>query len=354
MPAYEDFRPEETFSQIECGDSRTACVPKFCQSQVQRWEAIIHHHLKQDKVIPSSHPQANEIKHNPNGYEALTLLICPYHPRFTKNGILIKPHPQQGKRLLEDHFCRCEFYYYGQECYLGTRHNWEDPIHMIRFLNSCQNSGVLRTLHNQERHVPTMQHKFMRERIVAALKEHMASPSFTLLGGRNTVRSTTTHSRSAPTNSTAVTSLTTRPAGSHARYRYRTSSGGTGGGSGTPRSNNPGRSSRDRNVRALEATTEASSFDDDSSIEPTDDFIVAKLNGECLGGCGVDHPPCECPYIVGDVAQQKKKFASLSSKCRSLPIRAIAATEDDDVDDVNLIDLNNPEDQDSDTDLDFP
>jgi len=99
--------------------------------------------------------------------------------------MLIKPHPQQGKRSLEDHFCRCEFYCYGQECYLGTNRNWEDPIHMIRFLNSCQNSGVLRTLYNKEQHVPTMQHKFLRKRIVAALKEYMASPSFALLGGKH-------------------------------------------------------------------------------------------------------------------------------------------------------------------------
>jgi len=352
LPAYEEYRPEETFSRIECGDSRTACVPKFCQSQVQRWEAIIHHHLKQDKVIPSMHPQANEIKHNPNGYEALMLLICPYHPGFTENGILIKPHPQQGKRSLEDHFRHCEFYYYGQECYLGTRHNWDDPIHMICFLNSCQNSGVLRTLYNQERHVPTMRYKFIRERIVATLKEYMASPSFTLLGGRTTAGSTPTTSRGVST--AAVTSLTTRPAGSNTRYRYRASSGGTGSGSGTPRSSNPGRSSRDRNVRAIEATTEVSSFDDDSSLEATDDFIVAKLNGECLGGCGVDHPPYECPNVVGDIAQQKKTFASHSSKRRSLPIRAIAATDDGDDDDVDLIDLNDPEDQKSDTDLDFP
>jgi hypothetical protein len=81
---------------------------------------------------------------------------------------------------------------------------------------------------------------------------------------------------------------------------------------------------------------------------------VAKLNGECLGGCGVDHPPYECPNIVGDVAQQKKTFASLSSKRRSLPIRAITAIDDDDDDDVDLIDLHDPEDQNSDTDLDFP
>jgi len=192
----------------------------------------------------------------------------------------------------------------------------------------------------------------MRERIVATLKEHMASPSFTLLGGRITTGSTPTTSRGAPT--TAVTSLTTRPAGNNSRYRYRSSGGGTNGGTGTPRSTNPGRSSRDRNVRALETTTEASSFDDDSSLEATDDFIVAKLNGECLGGCGVDHPPYECPNIVGDVAQQKKTFASLSSKRRSLPIRAITATDDGDDDDVDLIDLNDPEDQHSDTDLDFP
>ena len=68
----------------------------------------------------------------------------------------------------------------------------------------------------------------------------------------------------------------------------------------------------------------------------------------------MDHPPYECPNIVGDVAQQKKTFASLSSKRRSLPIRAITAIDDDDGDDVDLIDLNDPEDQNSDTDLDFP
>jgi len=150
MPAHEEFRPEDAFSHIERGDTRTARVPKFCQSLVLRWGAIVHHHLKRDEVIPSLHPQANEIKHNPNGYEVLTLLISPCHPGCAENGILIKPHPQQGKRSLEDHFRRCEFCCYGQECCLGARHNWEDPIHMIRFPNSCQNSGVLRTLHNQE------------------------------------------------------------------------------------------------------------------------------------------------------------------------------------------------------------
>ena len=61
----------------------------------------------------------------------------------------------------------------------------------------------------------------------------------------------------------------------------------------------------------------------------------------------MNHPPCECPNVVGDVAQQKKTFASLSSKRRSLPIQAIAATDDIN-DDVDLIDLHNPEDGDQD------
>jgi len=160
MPAYEEYRPEVTFSTIECGDTPTARVPKFCQSQVPRWEAIVHHHLKRDKIIPSSHPQANEIKHNPNGYEALQLLVSPYHPGYTDNGILITPHPQQGRRSLDDHFHRSEFYYYGQQCYLNTSHNWTEPIHLICFLDSCQNADILRTLYNQERHVPAMQYKF--------------------------------------------------------------------------------------------------------------------------------------------------------------------------------------------------
>jgi len=36
MPAYEEFRPEDTFSMIECGDTRAARVPKFCQSLVSQ------------------------------------------------------------------------------------------------------------------------------------------------------------------------------------------------------------------------------------------------------------------------------------------------------------------------------
>ena len=76
-------------------------------------------------------------------------------------------------------------------------------------------------------------------------------------------------------------------------------------------------------------------------------MIVAKLNGECLGGCGKVHPPYECPYLTGDVEHQKKTFASLSSNQRFLPVRAITTTNDDD--DVDLIDLHDPDNQEEDS-----
>ena len=88
LPAYEGFRPEDTFTVIECDDTQTAWLPKFCQSQEPRWEAIIHHHLKRDKAIPTLHPQFSEIRHNPNGLEALILLVSPFHPAFMENGIV--------------------------------------------------------------------------------------------------------------------------------------------------------------------------------------------------------------------------------------------------------------------------
>jgi len=72
-----------------------------------------------------------------------------------------------------------------------------------------------------------------------------------------------------------------------------------------------------------------------------------------LGGCGKVHPPYGCPNLTGNVEHQKKTFASLSSKRRYLPVRAITTTDDDD-DDVDLIDLHDPDDQDSDMDQDFP
>jgi len=128
---------------------------------------------------------------------------------------------------------------------------------------------------------------------------------------------------------------------------------GASAGNGTQRSDNTGRSPRDRQVCAIAASSPPSLLDDDSSVEPLKEMIVAKLNGECLGGCGKVHPPYECPNLVGDVAHQKKAFASLSSKRRFLLVRAITA-EADDGDDVNLINFGDPDAEDPDTDQDFP
>ena len=113
------------------------------------------------------------------------LLITPCHPAFTSNHILIQQHPQQGKRTLEDHFHRCEFYYYHQYAYLNTDHNWNDENHIIRFLDSCQHAGILHTLYQQEKHVPGCKYKFTREHLITTLKEYKASPAFLLLGSRH-------------------------------------------------------------------------------------------------------------------------------------------------------------------------
>jgi len=191
-----------------------------------------------------------------------------------------------------------------------------------------------------------LQCKFAHKHIVATLKEYVASPSFVLLGGRHVATPTAT-STSADT-----TSATARPSGTTC-YRFSRS----GGGGGAQRSGNNGRSPRDCNVRAIEASVEPSVepslLDDDSSTESPADMIVSKLNGECLGGCGKVHPPCECPNLTGDVEHQKKTFASLSSKRRYLPVRAITTTDDAN-DDVDLINLHDLDDQDSDAGQDFP
>ena len=173
------------------------------------------------------------------------------------------------------------------------------------------------------------------------------------MGGRPSVASATQGSRAA------APSATTRPASAGngtgaARYRFSRSNGnGSCGNGGAQRSGNTGRSPRDRNVRAIEASTDSSLLDDDLSTEPSDDLIVAKLNGDCLGGCNTVHPPYECPNLVGDVEHQKKTFASLSGWRRFLPVRAITTADGDD-DDVDLIDLHDPDDEDSNVDLDFP
>jgi len=250
------------------------------------------------------------------------LLMYPYHPQFTDNGMLIQPHPQQGRRTLDKHFRCCEFHCYEQRCYLSTAHNRKDDIHLICFLDLCQHANILCTLYNHEKHVPTCQYKFKHERIVTTLKEYITSPAFILMGGRPSVTSAT------QSNGTTATLATTRPASTDngtgtTRYRFSRSNGDGSGGNGngsTQRSGNTGRSPCNRNVRAIEASTDSLLLDDDLSTEPSNDLIVAKLNGDCLSGCNKVHPPYECPNLVRDVEHQKKTFASLSGRRRYLPV----------------------------------
>jgi len=275
--------------------------------------------------------------------------LAPYHPAFTDNGILIQAHPRQGRYTLDEHFRRCEFYYFMQKCYLNTEHSWNKDIHLKRFINSCAHADVLTTLYNQEKNVPDCAYKFARERIVATIKEYLNSPSFALLSGRT--RSTPVTPRTTTNGVHGVSAAhVSRPPGA---TRYRFSRSGTGTGHGTQRSGATGRSSRDRQVRSVVASSPPSLLDDDSSVETIEEMIVAKLNGECLGGCGKVHPPYECPNLVGDVEHQKKTFASLSSKRRFLPVPAITSASADG-DEVDLIDLGDPGTEDSDTDQDFP
>ena len=342
FPAYEDYCPERSFDDIECGDTETACVPTFCRSSVPRWMAIIHNHLKRDKAIPTSHPQYSEIRYNPNGFAALSLLITPYHPAFTENGILIQPHPTQGRRSLDEHFRRCDFHYYHQQAYLHTIHNWDDDIHLIRFLDSCQYAAILRTLYQQEKHVPGCKYKFTRGRIVTTLKEYMASPSFTLLGGK--------HEHSATSKVPTVPSVSTPRTSSG---RFAKSDGGTA------RSGTTGRSPRDRNIRYVEAISEPSLLDGDFCQPVTDDRLLAKLISNCIMGCGVNHDAYKCPLLKGDEESQKKTFTNVAQSRRAFAVRELTLAGDDDVpgeatdDDRDLIDLHDDAGGD-DSDQDFP
>ena len=132
-------------------------IRKFCQSQVLRWEAIIHNYLKGDKMIPTLHRQHNEIQFNPNGFKMLSLLISPCHPAYAENGILIQPH-STGQAYAG--FCHCGFYCCSQCAYLNAVHSWNDDIHVIHFLDWCRHAGILCTRYNQKKQVPDCQYKF--------------------------------------------------------------------------------------------------------------------------------------------------------------------------------------------------
>jgi len=130
---------------------------------------------------------------------------------------------------------------------------------------------------------------------------------------------------------------------------------GDNGGNGTQRSGNAGRSPHhnERNARAVEALSEPSLLDDDRPDESCKEKIMAKLNGECIAGCGKDDDTYKCPNLKGDREAQKKIFASIGSHWKSFPVWAI--TVEDESDEVDLIDLNDLNDQEgSDTDQEFP
>ena len=87
--------------------------------------------------------------------------------------------------MLEEHFRNSEFYYRIQESFMGTKHDWTQAIHVIRFIDTCKYSAYLRTMYDQECHVHACQYKFTRERLITTFNEHLALPAFALLQGRS-------------------------------------------------------------------------------------------------------------------------------------------------------------------------
>jgi hypothetical protein len=315
VPPYEQYRPQRTFTTVVCADDDRADLPPFFASDVTAWATILHNLMKRDKSIPTTHPNYHEIRYNTNGYEALVTLVSPYHPAYTDNNVLLMPHPTQGKRSLETHFRQAEFYYRIQHAYVGTLHDWGNAFYLIRFINSCNFADYLRTIFQQERHVPECQYKFNRERIVSTLREYLNSPQFKLLGGQR-------HAGTA-----VVTPVVPHTTGRTSRYRFMQSSNG---GSATRRSgdNSGTRTPRsgDRQVRALDLLDADQSQDDgdetaDSDVET---LHVHALSGGCLA-CTGHHDPYCCPLIKGGVEEQKKVFANLSARRKAVQIRAISA-----------------------------
>ena len=189
--------------------------------------------------------------------------------------------------------------------------------------------------------MPACKYKFTRGRIVTTLKEYKASPSFLLFGGRR---------ESTSTSTVPVATSASAPRTSSGRFAK------TDG--GTTRSGHSGRSPRDRNVRYVEATSEPSLLDGDFCQPISEDRLVAKLIGDCIMGCGVNHDAYKCPLLKGDEESQKKTFSSVGQRRRTFAVREVAMADDDVAQDGNnddggdLIDLN--DDLGEDSDQDFP
>jgi hypothetical protein len=322
IPPYEQHCPQRPFATIVCADDDQADLPPFYASDVTTWQTIIHNLLKKDKVIPPNHPSYQEIKYDTNGFAALVTLIAPYHPAYTENNVLLMPHPLQGKKSLEIHHRQAEFYYRIQYAYMGTVHDWKNGIHLIRFINSCNNSDFLRTMFEQQRYVKACQYKFTRERIVSTLREWLSGPQFQLLGGRQ--RAATTPAAAPVTNPHAV---------SNSRYKF--TRGYKGGSGATKKSGDQGNSARspksgDKQVRQLkDLLDDDQTIDDDSSDDDTADTLTVRevlmvnaLTNGCLV-CSGQHDPYCCPVLKGGVDEQKKVFANLSARRKSVPVRQV-------------------------------
>ena len=204
---------------------------------------------------------------------------------------------------------------------MGTKHDWTQAIHVIRFIDTCKYSAYLRTMYDQERHVHVCQYKFTRERLVTTFNEYLALPAFALLQGRT--RAPTAAAR--PTGPTRA---------SDGRYRSNDS---TRRSSGTQRSPRSG----DRNVRSLEEESVNDGSADGDADQLTDDddssLVMHAMTAKCIL-CDQTHEPYCCPCVVGDVAAQRKVFANLRQRRSTSNVRMVDVEPSSD-NDTDLLDL---------------
>ena len=340
IPPYEQHGPHREASWNCCVMTRLTPICRrgfavMCLNGVK----FIHNHLNKDKVVPSNHPYYQEIRYDPNGYHALQILLSPYHPAYTENHVLVAAHPQQGKRSLEEHFRQCQFHYRIQKAFSGTEHDWGNEVTMTRFLESCVYGAYLRTMWQQERHVPSLQYKYRVDRLVATFKEHLASDTFRILNPR----------AARPVESSA---LATRPTDAgRSRYRFASKSGTAA----TRRSGKSGDASGGptKTVHAIDASvvdelTDDEHCDDASRSSTVDLLDVQAMTFACLL-CGEQHDPYKCGLLKGDAEAQRKVFANLREKRRAATkVHQVAITGDGSTDDPDLISFD-----DSDLELDF-
>ena len=204
---------------------------------------------------------------------------------------------------------------------MGTKHDWTQAIHVIRFIDTCKYSAYLRTMYDQERHVHACQYKFTRERLITTFNEYLALPAFALLQGR-----------------TRAPAAAARPAGptraSDGRYRSNDS---TRRSSGTQRSPRSG----DRNDRSLEEESVDDGSDPGDTDQLTDDddssLVMHAMTAKCIL-CDQTHEPYCCPCVVGDVDAQRKVFANPWQRRSTSNLRMVDVEPSSNTD-ADLLDL---------------